>query len=129
MTSHKPRESAGLSRNSTTSRSINSGHHGTRTDARKEDPKIDMETERAKKLADMQEAAAELDLNREKRLAALADKEKEEHMVEEEARMKSSKDGSKGDFVNRLNRKAGDLDLAERVRRGKGGMQREQEIY
>ena len=108
---------------------MDSGPNGTRPDTRNENLKIDKEAERAKKLAAMQEAAAELDLNREKRLATLADKEQEEHQAEEEARMRSSKYGIKGDFVSQLNRKAGDLDLAERVRRGKGGMQREQEIY
>ncbi|KAI9760337.1 MAG: hypothetical protein M4579_001741 [Chaenotheca gracillima] len=82
----------------------------------------DKELERQKKLAEMQSAASELDLDRERRLADIAAREKSSFEAEEAARSRSSKYGGKGDFVMGLNRKAGDLDLAERVRRGRGGM-------
>ncbi|KAI9769370.1 MAG: RNA-splicing factor [Geoglossum simile] len=87
------------------------------------------EAERARKLAAMQLDASQLDADREKRLAAMAERERAEREAEDAARLKSAKLGGKGDFISGLNRKAGDLDLAERVRRGRGGMAREREEY
>jgi Pre-mRNA splicing factor/N-terminal domain of CBF1 interacting co-repressor CIR len=87
------------------------------------------ETERARKLAAMQSDASQLDADREKRLAAMAKRERAEREAEDAARLKSAKLGGKGDFISGLNRKAGDLDLAERIRRGRGGMEREREEY
>lgn len=77
---------------------------------------------RAAKLAAMQSAASALDTDRRNRLAALADREKAEREADEAARVRSAKlgFGGKGDFVNGLNRKAGGLDLGERMRRGRG---------
>ena len=90
---------------------------------------VDVGAERAKKLAAMQADASELDADRDRRLAAIAERERMEREAEDAARLKSSKYGGKGDFVMGLNRKAGDLDLAERVRRGRGGMEREREEF
>ncbi|KAI0119744.1 Pre-mRNA splicing factor-domain-containing protein [Daldinia grandis] len=59
--------------------------------------------ERARKLAAMQEAASELDQDREKRLAALADKERQEREADDKAREKSGKYGDR-EFVNGLRR-------------------------
>jgi hypothetical protein len=70
----------------------------------------------------MQSDANDLDADRERRLAAIAAREKREQEAEEAARSRSSRYGGKGDFVMDLNRKAGSLDLAERIRRGKQGM-------
>ena len=90
---------------------------------------LDDESERAAKLAAMQQAATELDVDREQRLAALAAKDKADAEADNVARAKNAKYGGRADFMNGLNRKAGDLDLGERVRRGKLNMEREQEAY
>lgn len=81
--------------------------------------------ERAAKIAAMQQAASELDQDREKRIAAIEAREKDEREAEEVARSKAAKYGGKGDFVNGLNRKAGALDIGERMRRGRGGLERD----
>lgn len=80
--------------------------------------------ERAAKIAAMQQAASELDQDREKRIAGIESREKVEREAEEAARSKAAKYGGKGDFVNGLNRKAGALDIGERMRRGRGGLER-----
>ncbi|KAI1408225.1 Pre-mRNA splicing factor-domain-containing protein [Hypoxylon sp. FL1857] len=59
--------------------------------------------ERARKLAAMQEAASELDQDREKRLAALAEKERLEREADDKARERSGKYGDR-EFVNGLRR-------------------------
>lgn len=81
--------------------------------------------ERAARLAAMQQAASELDQDREKRIAAIEAREKVERDAEEAARSKAAKYGGKGDFVTGLNRKAGALDIGERMRRGRGGLERD----
>ncbi|KAI1645868.1 Pre-mRNA splicing factor-domain-containing protein [Daldinia loculata] len=63
----------------------------------------DAAEERARKLAAMQEAASELDQDREKRLAALAEKERQEREADDKAREKSGKYGDR-EFVNGLRR-------------------------
>ncbi|OTB17060.1 hypothetical protein K445DRAFT_58042 [Daldinia sp. EC12] len=63
----------------------------------------DRPEERARKLAAMQEAASELDQDREKRLAAIAEKERQEREADDKAREKSGKYGD-GEFVNGLRR-------------------------
>lgn len=84
---------------------------------------------RSRKLAAMQLAASELDQDREKRIAAMEEREKAHCEADEAARARSAKYGGKGDFVNGLNRKAGEMDLSERVRRGRAGMEREREQF
>ncbi|KAL8675219.1 MAG: hypothetical protein Q9168_000339 [Polycauliona sp. 1 TL-2023] len=80
---------------------------------------------RAAKLAAMQTNATELDQDREKRIAAIAEKENEERKADEVARARSAKYGGRGDFVSGLNRKAGALDIGERMRRGRQGLGKE----
>jgi hypothetical protein len=87
----------------------------------------DREAERQRKLAAMQDAASSLDLDREKRLAALEEREKADREVEDRARAKSSKYGDKGDFINGLHRKAGNMGLADRIGRGRQGLVRDDE--
>lgn len=79
--------------------------------------------ERARKLAAMQNAATDLDRVREERLAALAEKDRAEREVDNEARVKSQKYGGR-DFTNRLHNAAADS-LADRIGRGRQGLQRE----
>lgn len=78
---------------------------GPREDDRKED-------EQARKLAAMQSAASELDQDREKRLAALEDRERLAREADDKARERG---GDRG-FVNGLHRKAMNID--NRSRRG-----------
>ena len=84
----------------------------------------DKNNDREARLAAMQSAASELDQDRAKRIAALEEREKTEREAEEAARARSSKFGGKGDFVTSLNRKAGELSIGERMRRGKHGLER-----
>ena len=115
-------------------RSGNGGHHtmrngngyGHRDDrgpppARKE-PSEDFEAERQRKLAAMQQDASSLDLDRERRLAALAEQDKVAREADDKARAKSSNYGGKGDFVNALQRKAGEMALGDRIGRGRQGL-------
>ncbi|KAL8639392.1 MAG: hypothetical protein Q9228_003570 [Teloschistes exilis] len=81
--------------------------------------------DRASKLAAMQENASELERDRERRIAAIAEQEKAEMQADEAARSRSAKYGGKGEFVHGLNRKAGDLDIGERMKRGRQGLGRE----
>ena len=76
--------------------------------------------DRAAKLAAMQEAASELDQDREKRLQAIAERETLASKSDEAARARATKYGGKGDFLIGMNRKAGELDMGERMRRGRG---------
>lgn len=82
------------------------------------------EDDRQAKIAAMQDAASELDQVRAKRVAALDERERLEKEAEDAARAKSSKYGGKGDFVTGLNRKAGEIDIGERMRRGRQGLER-----
>ena len=87
-------------------------------------PRKSKEDDRAARLAAMQQAASELDQDREKRMAAIAERERTEREDEEKVRAKSAKLGGKGEFVHGLHRKAGDLDIGERMRRGRGGLEK-----
>lgn len=84
---------------------------------------------RAARLAAMQQSAEELDQARATRLSAAEARDKAEREAEEAARAESSKYGGKGAFVSGLNRRAGDIDLADRLRRGKRNIEKEQEAY
>jgi hypothetical protein len=72
----------------------------------------------------MQEEASKLDVDREKRLAALAEREKADREAEEMARAKSSKYTDKGAFISGVRQKADDKGLADRIGRGRQGFQR-----
>ena len=85
------------------------------------------EAERQRKLAAMQQDASTLDEDREKRLAVLAEKEKADREAEDASRAKSARYGDKGDFTMGLNRKAGELDLGERIGRGRRGLVKDDE--
>ncbi|KAL9592194.1 MAG: hypothetical protein Q9179_006958 [Wetmoreana sp. 5 TL-2023] len=111
---------------------VSSGHHRLRpskswhNSARRPSPLLDQDPDdRAAKLAAMQENASDLERDRERRITAIAEQEKAERDADEAARIRSAKHGGKGDFVHGLNRKAGDMDIGERMRRGRQGMGRE----
>jgi len=83
--------------------------------------------DRQAELEAMQEAASELDQDRAKRIAALEERDRAEREVEDVARARSSKYGGKGDFVTGLHRKAGEMDIGERMRRGRQGLERDRD--
>ncbi|KAH8908061.1 hypothetical protein BR93DRAFT_592455 [Coniochaeta sp. PMI_546] len=85
------------------------------------------EERRARKLAEMQAAASELDVDRERRLKALEEAERAAREAEDKARQRSSKIGGDRHFMNGLQLKAGDMDLAERIGRGKKGLVRDED--
>ena len=68
--------------------------------------------------------ANELENARANRLAAVEDQERRRKEEEEKARGKSGKYGGRGDFVHDLNRKAGEMDIGERIKRGRGELER-----
>ncbi len=72
----------------------------------------------------MQSAASDLDVQRASRLQALEEQERERLEQEDKARDRSSKYGGRGDFVHSLNRKAGEMDVGERIKRGRGGLEK-----
>lgn len=87
------------------------------------------EDDRAAKLAAMQQNATDLDQDRERRLSAIASREKSERENDQTLRERNLRYGGRGDFVHGLNRQAGELNLSERMRRGKGAMEREQDVH
>ncbi|PBP24431.1 pre-mRNA-splicing factor Cwc25 [Diplocarpon rosae] len=90
-------------------------------------PTEEREAERQRKLDAMQQDATSLDADREKRLAALAEQERAQYEAEDKARARSSKYGDKGDFISGLHKKAGNMGLADRIGRGRQGLQRDEE--
>lgn len=84
----------------------------------------EQEEERARKLAAMQNDATDLDRAREARLAALAEKEQLAREADDRARVTSQKYGGR-DFANRLHNSAGSGTLADRIGRGRQGLQRD----
>lgn len=96
-----------------------------RPNGRAERPAVTNDAEeRARKLAAMQDAATDLDRIREERLAALAEKESAERKADDEARAKSQKYGNR-DFANKLHNSVGNESLADRIGRGRQGLQRD----
>ena len=88
------------------------------------------EDDRAARLAAMQQAASDLDQERERRLAAMTARDRETAEKDDASRARNAKSGGRADFVNGLNRKViGEMDLGDRIGRGKSGMEREQEAY
>ncbi|KAF6842571.1 hypothetical protein CMUS01_02950 [Colletotrichum musicola] len=103
-------------------------NHDRRRERRNHDDKPNNQAadeERARKLAAMQAAASDLDTDRDRRLAALEAQEKAAREADDQAREKSSKYGGDRQFVNGLHRKAGNMGLAERIGRGRQGLQRD----
>ncbi len=72
----------------------------------------------------MQEAASDLDLDRQRRLAETEERERAARDEDERARERDSRYGGRS-FANGLHRKAGDMALSERIGRGKLGLQKD----
>ena len=95
------------------------------TSSPEEEPKPQLKQEdKAAKLAAMMADANELENARANRLAAIEDQERRRKEEEERVRGKSGKYGGRGDFVHGLNRKAGEMDIGERIKRGRGELER-----
>ena len=75
----------------------------------------------------MQQDASALDVDREKRLAAIAEREAADREADDKKRANSSKYGDKGDFVHGLNRKAGEMALGDRIGRGRQNYVKDEE--
>ncbi|KAL2198422.1 pre-mRNA-splicing factor CWC25 [Corynascus similis CBS 632.67] len=73
--------------------------------------------ERARKLAAMQEAATDLDKNRELRLALLAEQERAEQEADDKVRQRNKRYGGDAGFMNQLHSRAAELKVADRVGR------------
>ncbi|KAH7316864.1 Pre-mRNA splicing factor-domain-containing protein, partial [Stachybotrys elegans] len=96
-------------------------YNGRQHNSRPEVDEQAQEEERARKLAAMQSAASELDQDREKRLAALEDRERAAREADDKARERVGERG----FANSLHRQANKLDLGERIGRGRQGYRRD----
>jgi len=77
----------------------------------------------------MQKNANELDKVRTERLSAADAQDKAAQQADAAARAQAEKYGGRGAFVSGLNRRAGELDLADRLRRGRRNIEREQSAY
>lgn len=91
------------------------------------DPKerpTDHAMDKSARLAAMQADANDLDAVRSNRLAAIEERERAEREAEQKARDRSGKNGGRGDFVSGLNRKAGEMDIGERIKRGRGNIEK-----
>lgn len=78
----------------------------------------------------MQQAASELDEDRERRLTAIAIKDQEDAERDDVVRARNAKMGGRADYVNGLNRRViGEMDLGDRMGRSRSGVEHEQEAY
>jgi hypothetical protein len=73
----------------------------------------------------MQQDASSLDIDRQRRLAALAEQERATREAEDKARARASKYGNKGDFVNALHKQAGTMALGDRFGSGRRGLMKD----
>lgn len=65
----------------------------------------------------MQQDANELDQQREKRLAELAARDEASREKDDAARLRNAKYGGRATFVNDFHKKAGDMNLSDRMGR------------
>ncbi|KAK3310993.1 pre-mRNA-splicing factor CWC25 [Chaetomium strumarium] len=75
------------------------------------------EEERARKLAAMQEAATDLDKDRQRRLALIAEQERAAQESDERARQRNKRFGGDAGFMNQLHSRATELKVADRAGR------------
>lgn len=85
------------------------------------------EDDRARKLAEMQQAASDLDKDREQRLTAIEERERQAKEDDNRARREAEKFGGDRKFINGVRRKVDELGLAERVGRGKRGLRADED--
>lgn len=73
--------------------------------------------DRAARLAAMQQDASELDSQREKRLAEIAERERVDSEKEAGERARNAKYGGRADFVDKFHKRTGDMSLSDRMGR------------
>lgn len=73
------------------------------------------EQERARKLAAMQEAATDLDKDRERRLAMIAERDRAAQEADDRVRQRNKKFGGDVGFMNQLHSRAAELKVADRA--------------
>lgn len=83
--------------------------------------------DRARKLAEMQQAASELDKDREQRLTAIDEQERQAREDDDKARKEAEKFGGDRKFINGVRRQVDEMGLAERVGRGKRGLRADED--
>ncbi|KEF57187.1 uncharacterized protein A1O9_07377 [Exophiala aquamarina CBS 119918] len=71
----------------------------------------------AARLAAMQQDASELDQQRERRLADIAERDRQQQERDDASRAKNARYGGRADFVNSFHKKAGDMTLGQRMGR------------
>ena len=91
----------------------------SRSPPRREDSK--QAEDKAARLAAMQQDATELDQQRERRLAEITARDRVNVERDEAARARNAKYGGRADFVGSFHKKAGDLDLGDRMGRAATG--------
>ncbi|KAK3900887.1 Pre-mRNA splicing factor-domain-containing protein [Staphylotrichum tortipilum] len=109
--SHQPRRNYDDRHNRGPQRPQNRGPSNAEADREK------AEEERARKLAAMQAAATDLDEDRERRLALLAEKERINQEIDDRARQRNKRLGGDAGFMNQLHSRAAELKVADRVGR------------
>ena len=72
----------------------------------------------------MQSSASDLDISRSARLKAIETQEKANLETDEKARAWNAKGDGEGNFVKAMFRQIGDMGIEERVRRGRGGLEK-----
>ncbi|EXJ58975.1 hypothetical protein A1O7_06406 [Cladophialophora yegresii CBS 114405] len=97
----------------------------SRSPRRKEQAENSDADDRAARLAAMQQDASELQNERQRRLADIAERERADRERDDAARAKTAKHGGRADFVDSFHKKAGDLTLGERM--GRNGTSRREE--
>ena len=73
------------------------------------------EQERARKLAAMQDAATDLDKDRERRLAMIAERDRAAQETDDRVRQRNKKFGGDAGFMNQLHSRAAELKVADRA--------------
>lgn len=88
----------------------------------------DADADRAARLAAMQADATDLDSAREKRLSEMAKREAEDREKDDVQRARAAKYGGRSDFVMDMNRRAGEIGIGDRMRRGKVNYEKDRDI-
>ncbi|KAG0157056.1 hypothetical protein PDIDSM_4240 [Penicillium digitatum] len=91
------------------------GHPSTRTPTNKPDPK-ELEEERRRKLAEMQNNATEIESERRQRIEEISAKEEEQREADDRLR------SDRGRFMSDVNKRVQQDTLDERIRRSRGGL-------
>jgi hypothetical protein len=121
-----PRQNGHSNNNSNGVRKMQSWHSSSRPQQRPRSPsphrrgqdKSNSDADRkAARLAAMQQNATELERERVRQLADIAEREKAERERDDAERARNAKYGGRADFVDKFHKKAGDMSLSQRMGR------------